>query len=121
MLFTTLLISSARFIGSFADSLRSNCVLNRMKSTSLAVINVLKSVALCLRANESGSSPLGNRTTLTLSPSSKSISIPRKEASIPAESPSYRTVIFSVNRWINRICPGVSAVPDEETTFSTPA
>ena len=37
------------------------------------------------------------------------------------DTPSYRIVIFFVNRPIIRICSIVSDVPDEATTFSTPA
>ena len=53
-------------------------------------------------------------------PSFRIMSIPRKEACMPAESPSYITVMLRVKRCSNCICSVVSEVPDEATTFSTP-
>ncbi|MPN33976.1 hypothetical protein SDC9_181468 [bioreactor metagenome] len=121
MLWTILVISPAFLIGSSPTSSSSRLVLKRMKSCSFSSINRLNFSAFCLRANESGSSPPGNSTTLTFIPSSSNRSMPRKAALIPAASPSYKTVMFSENRWIIRIWPCVSAVPDDATTFSIPA
>ena len=73
----------------------------------------------CL-AKLSGSSPSGNAQTLTFNPCSSIKSIPRKEALIPAASPSKSTVIFFVSLFINLICSGVKAVPEEATTFWIP-
>ena len=47
-------------------------------------------------------------------------SIPRSDARNPAASPSKRTVILGVSLRTKRICSGVRAVPDDETTFFTP-
>ena len=114
-------ISADRLIGSVPASSNSRRVLKRMKSVSFCRINSANWLALCLRAKESGSSPSGRSTTFTFMPSSNSRSIPRKAALIPAASPSYKTVMLLVKRCIRRICPCVRAVPDEATTFSTPA
>ena len=113
-------IRAERLIGSPPASANNNFVLKRMKSVSFWLINSANSLALWLRANESGSSPAGRSTTLTFIPSSNNISIPRRAALIPAASPSYNTVILFVKRCMSRICPCVSAVPEEATTFSTP-
>ena len=81
-------ISPAFRIGSPSASAISSLVLKEMKSSSAVRMNSRSSVALCLRANESGSSPSGRSTTRTLSPSRRIMSIPRREALMPAESPS---------------------------------
>ena len=47
--------------------------------------------------------------------------MPRRAAWMPAESPSYIMVAFSVNLWMSRICSTVSEVPHEATTFVIPS
>ncbi|MNL42265.1 hypothetical protein D3C87_1647100 [compost metagenome] len=70
---------------------------------------------------ESGSFPSGKSKILTFNPSSSNMSVPRSDAFIPASSPSYNMVTFLVKRAISRIWAVVKDVPEEETTFSTPA
>ena len=120
ILVTILSIKEARLTGSSALSSMKRRVLKRMKSVWWLSIYSLYSLALCLRAKLSGSSPSGSNKTFTFIPSANNISIPRIDALIPALSPSYNTVILFVNLRIILICPGVSEVPDEATTFLTP-
>ena len=47
--------------------------------------------------------------------------MPRRAAWMPAESPSYMMVTFSVNRLMRRICSTVREVPLEATTFVMPS
>ena len=95
---TTERIMSARFRGSLPASSNSNCALNCKKSRASSRMNAENLSLPKDFANESGSSPSGNRTTLTAMPSCKSMSMPRNEARMPAESPSKMTVTFLVNR-----------------------
>ena len=120
MLSTIELIPSERFSGSRSFFSRRS-VLNCMKSVWLSSIYLRKSLAVCLRAKESGSSPSSSRTTLTFSPSARNRLMPRRAAWMPAESPSYIMVAFSVNLWMRRICSTVSEVPHEATTFVMPS
>ena len=76
---------------------------------------------LCLREKESGSSPSGSSTTWTFIPSASTIGMPRRAAWMPAESPSYMMVMFSVNFLIRRTCSTVSEVPQEATTLVMPS
>ena len=120
MLFTMSCISWARFIGSLPASAISSCVLNFRKSTALFSRNATVSSALCVCEYESGSSPSGSDTTFMFMPSASSMSIPLMDACMPAASPSYSTVTLLVKRCISRICPVVSDVPDDATTFLMP-
>ena len=85
---TISVIKLAFFTGSFFASCDKSRVLKVIKSSSFSSIYFTSSLALLLFANESGSSPSGNNKTRTLSPCSKTKSIPRNEALIPAASPS---------------------------------
>ncbi len=85
---TISLISRAFETGSFSTLPIRSCVLNLIKSVSFFLMYSVNSPALIERANESGSSPRGNGRTFTLMPSSRTMSIPRSEAFIPASSPS---------------------------------
>ena len=111
---------SAFFTGSPAASSTSRFALYCIKSFAFSSKKATISSLLCFRENESGSSPSGKEQTLTFIPCSRIKSIPRSAARCPAASPSKRTVIFLVSLFINRICSGVSAVPEDETTFSIP-
>ena len=91
--------------------------LNEIKSFLFAFIKSMVSSVVCAFANESGSSPFGNKITFTFIPSSRIKSMPRNEALIPAASPSKRIVIFFVYLEINFICSFVKEVPEDETTF----
>ena len=114
------LITSDFLMGSLAAPSSSIRVLNFMKSSSLSLMYFNTSDDVWLFAKLSGSSPGGSKSTFILMPSASSISIPRSAALMPAASPSYRIVTSPVNRCSNRICPSVSDVPDDATTFSIP-
>ena len=111
---------SAFLSGSCAASSTSNAALNCMKSLALLTKKSRTSSKLFSRAKLSGSSPSGNIQTRTFKPASKIKSIPRRDARRPAGSPSNNTVIFLVSLPISRICSGVRAVPEDETTFLMP-
>lgn len=87
MLLTIELMASERFSGS-RSFLSNRSVLNSMKSVWFSSIYFLKSAAVCLRANESGSSPSGSSNTLRFMPSDSNMSVPLKAACMPAASPS---------------------------------
>ena len=97
ILFTIPPIASERFTGSLTFSTVS-LVLNEIKSSACSSIYALNSWAVCLRENESGSSPSGSNSTFTFMPSANSISVPRMAAWIPASSPSYSRMMLGVNR-----------------------
>ncbi len=117
---TTLLMASERLRGSSAASCIITCVLKRMMSVSCAFTYSLNFSGVFTRAKESGSCPSGRRSTFTFILWLRSMSIPLSEAFMPAASPSYRRVMFSVKRCMRAICPSVSAVPDDAITFSIP-
>ncbi len=121
MLVTISLMRPAFLMGSLPASSSSSPVLNRIKSEAFSSRNSFTSTGLFFLANESGSSSSGKSTILTFIPSSSIMSMPLKEALIPAGSPSYKMVMLVVYLFISLIWSEVRAVPDEATTFRNPA
>lgn len=120
MLCTRLPISSARLIGSLPASSSSRLVLKRIKSVSCSCMNCWNSVELCLRAKESGSSPSGRRHTLMF------MRFFQQHVDTPDRSLDTGCIPVVqyghvVGEAVNQTdLPGVSAVPEEATTFSIP-
>ena len=114
-------IRSAFLIGSSPASASRMSVLNVMKSCSCDSKKAVTSSKVCLRENESGSSPSGRSTTFTFIPSLSTRPIPRSAALIPAESPSYMMQILSVNFLMSLICSTVRDVPLDATTLVMPS
>ena len=85
---TISLISPAFRTGSFLVSSRSSLVLKLIKFRAFERINFSTSAGWFFLVKESGSSLSGNRTIFTFMPCSRTMSMPRKDALIPAGSPS---------------------------------
>ena len=71
--------------------------------------------------NVSGSSPAGSMATFTWKPSDTSNSDDFAAAPWPAVSGSKLRTTFEANRFKSFAWAGVSAVPEDATTFWTPA